>query len=56
MEPVKSFRDLKVYQKAREAAQLIFHDRPTDDFCKYAPSTDYRSVAREEEESPFADH
>jgi hypothetical protein len=26
------------------------------DFCKYAPSTDYRSVAREEEESPFADH
>jgi four helix bundle protein len=27
-----------------------------DDFCKYGPSTDYRSVAREEEESPFADH
>jgi four helix bundle protein len=27
-----------------------------DDFCKYAPSTDYRSVAREEEESPFTDH
>lgn len=26
-----------------------------DDFCKYAPSTDYRSVAREEE-SPFTDH
>ena len=27
-----------------------------DDFCKYAPSTDYRSVTREEEESPFTDH
>ena len=26
-----------------------------DDFCKYAPSTDYRFVAREEE-SPFTDH
>jgi len=26
-----------------------------DDFCKYAPSTDYRSVTREEE-SPFTDH
>jgi four helix bundle protein len=24
MEPAKSFRDLKVYQAAREAAQLIF--------------------------------
>ena len=26
-----------------------------DDFCKYAPNTDYRSRAREEE-SPFTDH
>jgi len=26
-----------------------------DDFCKYAPTTDYRSVTREEE-SPFTDH
>ena len=26
-----------------------------DDFCKYAPSTDYRSVTREEE-SPFTVH
>src|SRR6266581_2878444 len=26
-----------------------------DDFCKYAPSTDYRSIAREEED-PFTDH
>ncbi|SRR6266540_1819417 len=26
-----------------------------DDFCKYAPSTDYRSVTREEE-FPFTDH
>jgi len=146
MEPARSFRDLKVYQAAREAARLIFevsksfppeerysltdqirrssrsvkamiaeawarrrykaafvnkidealgeayetqswlddaldaaylskeqftdlnnrHDAiggmlsrmidRADDFCKYAPSTDYRSVAREEEESPFTDH
>lgn len=27
-----------------------------DDFCKYAPSTDYRSIAREGEDSPFTDH
>lgn len=146
MEPAKSFRDLKVYQAAREAARLIFNisksfpreeqysltdqmrrsaravksmiaeawarrrykaafinkidealgeayetqswlddasdaaylskqqfndldnryiaiggmlsrmiDR-ADDFCKYDSSTDYRSIAREEEESPFTDH
>ncbi len=27
-----------------------------DDFCRYPPDTDYRSVAREEEDSPFTDH
>ena len=27
-----------------------------DDFCKHPPGTDYRSVIREEEESPFTDH
>ena|SRR2546421_3078705 len=27
-----------------------------DDFCKHAPTTDYRNVVREEEESPFTDH
>jgi len=27
-----------------------------DDFCKHGPATDYRSVLRVEEESPFADH
>ena len=27
-----------------------------DDFCKYAPGTDYRSVIREGDESPFIDH
>jgi four helix bundle protein len=27
-----------------------------DDFCKHAPATDYRSVLRVEEESPFTDH
>jgi four helix bundle protein len=27
-----------------------------EDFCKHAPGTDYRSIAREEEESLFTDH
>jgi four helix bundle protein len=27
-----------------------------EDFCKHAPTTDYRSVGRVEEESPFTDH
>ena len=27
-----------------------------DDFCKYKPTTDYRSIPRVEEESPFTDH
>jgi four helix bundle protein len=27
-----------------------------DDFCKYEPDTDYRSVVREEEECPFTDN
>jgi four helix bundle protein len=27
-----------------------------DDFCKHAPGTDYRSIVRKEDESPFTDH
>jgi four helix bundle protein len=27
-----------------------------DDFCKHGPATDYRSVPRVQEESPFTDH
>ena len=27
-----------------------------DDFCKHGPTTDYRSIPRVEEESPFTDH
>ena len=27
-----------------------------DDFCKHAPGTDYRSIVREEDDSPFTDH
>lgn len=27
-----------------------------DDFCKHAPSINYRTITREEEESPFTDH
>jgi four helix bundle protein len=27
-----------------------------DDFCKYAPTTDYRDIVREEEQPPFTHH
>jgi four helix bundle protein len=27
-----------------------------DDFCKHSPATDYRAIAREDEESSFTDH
>lgn len=27
-----------------------------DDFCKHTPATDYRAIAREDEESSFTDH
>jgi four helix bundle protein len=27
-----------------------------DDFCKHPPGTDFRSIVREEDESPFTDH
>jgi four helix bundle protein len=27
-----------------------------DDFCKHAPGMDYRTVVREDDESPFTDH
>ena len=27
-----------------------------DDFCKHAPTTDYRAIVREDEESQFTDH
>jgi four helix bundle protein len=27
-----------------------------DDFCKYAPTTDYRDIVREEEQPPSTDH
>jgi four helix bundle protein len=27
-----------------------------DDFCKHGPTTDYRTIARVEEESPLTDH
>jgi four helix bundle protein len=27
-----------------------------DDFCKHTPATDYRAIAREDQEPPFTDH
>src|SRR2546423_4331232 len=49
------FRDLNERYQAIGGMLSRMIDR-ADDFCKHAPSTDYRSVAREEEESPFTDH
>ena len=49
------FTDLNNRYDAVDGMLSRMIDR-ADDFCKYAPSTDYRSVAREGEESPFTDH
>ena len=49
------FKDLNERYQAIGGMLSRMIDR-ADDFCKHAPSTDYRSVAREEEESPFTDH
>jgi len=51
----EQFTDLNTRYDAIGGMLSRMIDR-ADDFCKYAPSTDYRSVAREEEESPFTDH
>ena len=50
----ETFSDLDNRYDAIGAMLSRMIDR-ADDFCKYAPSTDYRSVTREEE-SPFTDH
>jgi hypothetical protein len=56
MAPARSFRELKVYERAPDAVKQVFVVNPADDFCKHGPATDYRSVVRDEEESPFTDH
>ncbi len=50
----ETFSDLDNRYDAIGAMLSRMIDR-ADDFCKYAPSTDYRSIAREEE-GPFTDH
>src|SRR6266550_6170771 len=50
----ETFSDLDNRYDAIGAMLSRMIDR-ADDFCKYAPSTDYRSVTREEE-SLFTDH
>ena len=49
------FKNLDEHYQAIGGMLSRMIDR-ADDFCKHAPSADYRSVAREEEESPFTDH
>jgi four helix bundle protein len=49
------FRELNEQYQAIGGMLSRMIDR-ADDFCKHAPATDYRSVVREEEESPFTDH
>jgi four helix bundle protein len=50
-----SFQDLNERYQAIGGMLSRMIDR-ADDFCKHAPATDYRTVVREEEESPFTDH
>ena len=49
------FKDLDDRSQAIGGMLARMIDR-ADDFCKHAPSTDYRTVIREEEESLFTDH
>jgi four helix bundle protein len=49
------FKDLDDRYQAIGGMLSRMIDR-ADDFCKHAPATDYRSVARVEEESLFTDH
>jgi four helix bundle protein len=50
-----NFKDLNERYQAIGGMLSRMIDR-ADDFCKHAPATDYRTVVREEEESPFTDH
>lgn len=50
-----AFKDLNEQYQAIGGMLSRMIDR-ADDFCKHAPATDYRSVVREEEESPFTSH
>ena len=49
------FKDLDQRYQAIGGMLSRMIDR-AGDFCKNAPATDYRTVVREEEESPFTDH
>ena len=51
----EQFTDLDQRYRAIGGMLSRMIDR-ADDFCKHDPSTDYRNVVREEEESPFTDH
>ncbi|MFZ1217666.1 MAG: four helix bundle protein [Chthoniobacterales bacterium] len=49
------FRELNDRYQAIGGMLSRMIDR-ADDFCKNAPATDYRTLVREEDESPFTDH
>ena len=50
-----SFSDLDKRYDAIGGMLSRMIDR-ADDFCRYGPDTDYRSLAREEADWPFTDH
>jgi four helix bundle protein len=51
----QDFKELDDHYQAIGGMLSRMIDR-ADDFCKHAPATDYRAIAREEDESPFTDH
>src|SRR2546430_3417837 len=51
----EDFKELDDHYQAIGGMLSRMIDR-ADDFCKHGPATDYRSIVREEEESPFTDH
>ena len=53
--PAEDFKDLNERYQAIGGMLSRMIDR-ADDFCKHAPATDYRSVGRVEEDSPFTDN
>ena len=51
----EDFQELDDRYQAIDGMLSRMIDR-ADDFCKHTPATDYRAIAREDEESSFTDH
>jgi four helix bundle protein len=46
----------EAWARRRYKAAFVNKIDRADDFCKHAPTTDYRTIVREDEESPFTDY